>query len=157
MDVNNLDLPDDISYIDKLLWVKRDYEDETYYVGITDFAQQILGDIISVYFSDNEQHEEGDEFFTVTSLEDELVVVSPFSCNVLEENAEIKLNPEELNEKIKPSNTQISGLVGADMDADTLRGLLIEAGMEKASLDQLSDKALLESFNEVLTEEQKKQ
>ena len=64
---------------------------------------------------------------------------------------------EELNEKIKPSNTQISGLVGADMDADTLRGLLIEAGMEKASLDQLSDKALLESFNEVLTEEQKKQ
>ncbi|MHA1912541.1 MAG: glycine cleavage system protein H [Candidatus Kariarchaeaceae archaeon] len=98
MNVNDLDLPDDISYIDKILWVKRDYEEDSYYVGITDFAQRILGDIISVYFSDNEQLDEGDEFFTVTSIEDELVVVSPFSCNVIEENSEVKLNPEELNE-----------------------------------------------------------
>ena len=99
MDVNDLDLPDDISYIDKMLWVKRDYEDEIFYIGITDFAQQILGDIISVYFSNSEEYDEGDEFFTVTSLEDEIVLEAPFACNVIEENSNVKHNPEELNEK----------------------------------------------------------
>jgi glycine cleavage system H protein len=99
MDVNDLDLPDDISYIDKILWVKRDYEEDAYNIGITDFAQKILGDIISVYFSDSEQYDEGDEFFTVTSFEDELVVKAPFTCNIIDENSSIKLNPEELNEE----------------------------------------------------------
>ncbi|MCG3219038.1 MAG: glycine cleavage system protein H [Candidatus Heimdallarchaeota archaeon] len=99
MDVNDLDLPEDISYIDKILWVKRDYEEDSYSIGITDFAQRILGDIISIYFTESEEFDEGDEFFTVTSIEDELVVKSPFPCNIVEENSEIKLNPEELNEE----------------------------------------------------------
>ena len=76
----------------------RDYEEDSYFIGITDFAQKILGDIISIYFSNVDHFDEGDELFTITSIEDELVVEAPFSCNVIEENGEIKLSPEDLNE-----------------------------------------------------------
>ena len=61
---------------------------------------------------------------------------------------------EELNKQIIPSNAQISDLGSEEMSADDLRKLLIEAGMEKALLDQISDKDLMESFSEALAEEQ---
>ncbi len=62
---------------------------------------------------------------------------------------------EELNKQIIP-NAQISDLGSKEMSADDLRELLIEAGMEKAKLDQISDKDLMESFSEALAEEQAK-
>ncbi|MCK4540574.1 hypothetical protein KAU09_05515 [Candidatus Parcubacteria bacterium] len=61
-------------------------------------------------------------------------------------------NLEELNGQIGPSNMQIGDLAGKDMDVADLRKLLIEAGMEKATLDQISDKDLMESFSEALAE-----
>jgi len=63
---------------------------------------------------------------------------------------------EELNAQIKPINTQINDLGAEDMNVADLRELLIEAGMEKALLGQISDKDLMESFSEALAEDQAK-
>lgn len=60
---------------------------------------------------------------------------------------------EELNAQIMPSKAQISDLGSEEMSVDDLRKLLIEAGMGKALLDQISDKDLMESFSEALAEE----
>ena len=75
-------------------------------------------------------------------------LVNPGSAN--------NIDLEELNAQIKPVNTQINDLGAEDMSVDDLRELWIEAGMEKAMLDQISDKDLIESFSEALAEEQAK-
>lgn len=61
---------------------------------------------------------------------------------------------EELNVQVIQDNTQINGLGSEEMNVDDLRKLLIEAGMEKTMLDQISDKDLMKSFSEALAEEQ---
>ncbi len=47
-------------------------------------------------------------------------------------------------------NQQIGSLFPPEMPADDLRKMLIEYGMDKKMLDQLSDEQLLESYKEVL-------
>lgn len=46
----------------------------------------------------------------------------------------------------------LEALLGADMNAATLRQMLIEGGIDKAMLDQVSDEELLKSFYEVIEE-----
>ena len=60
---------------------------------------------------------------------------------------------EKLNAQIGQNNAQISDFGSEEMSVADLRKLLIEAGMEKALLDQISDKDLMESFSEALAEE----
>ncbi len=44
-------------------------------------------------------------------------------------------------------------LLGSDIDAATLRQMLIEGGIDKDMLDQISDEELMKSFKEVVSEE----
>ena len=46
----------------------------------------------------------------------------------------------------------LESILGKETDAQTLRELLIEYGMDKALLDQISDKDLLKSYEETLGE-----
>lgn len=48
-----------------------------------------------------------------------------------------------------PSAADIQGLLGGSMDAATLRQLLLEHGMQKEMLDQISDQDLMSSFNDM--------
>lgn len=60
---------------------------------------------------------------------------------------------EALNQsKLNSTSTQ-SEISLSDIDAPTLRQMLLEAGMEKALLDQISDQDLLATFQETLAEE----
>ena len=45
----------------------------------------------------------------------------------------------------------LQSLVGGQMDAATLRQLLIQSGADKASLDKISDSDLMKSYQETLT------
>lgn len=60
------------------------------------------------------------------------------------------------NETIQNLQTEPSvekSLVAGELDAATLRGLLIQGGIDQAMLDQLSDEELLQVYAEVLAQE----
>lgn len=54
--------------------------------------------------------------------------------------------------KFEDAGSTTGGILPAEMDAATLRQMLIDAGMEKALLDQISDKNLMATFQESLAE-----
>jgi len=51
--------------------------------------------------------------------------------------------------------TTLQNLVGGQMDAATLRQILIQSGADKASLDKISDADLMKSYQETLTNQNK--
>ena len=93
-----MSLPNNLKYTEDHEWVKLDGEIAT--VGITDFAQSELGDIIFVEFPDNGLEVSSKE--TVGTLEAVKTVAdifSPLSGTVVELNASLESNPELINEE----------------------------------------------------------
>lgn len=51
---------------------------------------------------------------------------------------------------VTPSEEELKAVVGSQMDAATLRQLLLQNGMDEQTLSQISDEDLMNSFQEVL-------
>ena len=101
-------------------WIKIDGEIAT--VGITDFAQNALGDIVFVELPDSgEQINIGDTFGVVESIKSVSDLLSPLTGEVIEKNENLEESPELCNEspyenawmiKIKMSDTsELEGLL----------------------------------------------
>ncbi|KRG12532.1 glycine cleavage system protein GcvH [Lederbergia galactosidilytica] len=92
-----MNIPKELRYSDEHEWVKE--EGERVRIGITEFAQDELGDIVFV-----ELPEVGDEvtanepFGSVESVKTVSELYSPLSGKVLEVNTELDDNPEFVNE-----------------------------------------------------------
>ncbi|MFB4166193.1 glycine cleavage system protein GcvH [Alteribacillus sp. JSM 102045] len=92
-----MNLPKDFKYSEEHEWVK--HEGEKVRIGITDFAQSELGDIVFV-----ELPEEGDEiqadepFGSVESVKTVSELYAPVSGKVVEVNEELDDSPEFVNE-----------------------------------------------------------
>ena len=70
------------------------------YVGISDFAQQELGDIVYVELPEvGKELSAGDEACTVESVKAASPINSPVSGKVIEVNSELEDKPELLNQK----------------------------------------------------------
>ena len=92
-------------------------------IGITDFAQSSLGDIVFVELPESEtEFEDGDSFGVVESIKSVSDLYTPLSGSVLEKNEEVEDSPEKLNEnafgawlvKIKMSDSsQVENLLSA--------------------------------------------
>lgn len=79
-------------------WVK--VEGETAYIGITDYAQERMGDIVFVELPDVEEaFDEGDAPCVVESVKAASDVVIPFGCTVEEINEDVDDSPESINEQ----------------------------------------------------------
>ena len=77
-------------------WVR--VEDDIAYVGITDFAQGDLGDIVYVEIETlNENIEMGDVFGTVEAVKTVSDLFMPISGEVLELNEKLESEPELVN------------------------------------------------------------
>ena len=77
-------------------WVR--VEDDIAYVGITDFAQGELGDIVYVEIETlNENIEMGDVFGTVEAVKTVSDLFMPISGEVLELNEKLESEPELIN------------------------------------------------------------
>lgn len=91
-----MSLPKDLLYSEEHEWVKK--EGNNVRIGITDFAQDELGDIVFV-----ELPEEGDEleidepFGSVESVKTVSELYAPISGKVVEINDELEDNPEFVN------------------------------------------------------------
>jgi len=78
-------------------WVK--VEGEKAYVGITDYAQHSLGDIVFVELPDvDSEIETGDSFGVVESVKAASDIYSPLSGTILEVNENLEDSPQLLNE-----------------------------------------------------------
>jgi len=89
--------PDDIKYHREHAWVRVEGKNAT--VGITDFAQQQLGDIVYVDLPEADTEVDADsELCEIESTKATSPVVSPVSGTVLEVNDDLADSPEIINE-----------------------------------------------------------
>ncbi len=117
-------VPSDLKYISSHEWI-REEDDGTVTIGITDHAQELLGDVVYV---------ELPEVDSEVALEDELAVVesvkaasdiyAPLSGTVIEVNEDLEDAPEIINSspyddgwmfKMQPSEpSELEGLIDAE-------------------------------------------
>lgn len=89
--------PDDIKYHREHAWVRVEGKNAT--IGITDFAQQQLGDIVYVDVPESETDVDADsELCEIESTKATSPVISPISGSIHEVNDDLADSPEIINE-----------------------------------------------------------
>ncbi|MDO8643632.1 MAG: glycine cleavage system protein GcvH, partial [bacterium] len=90
--------PEDLKYTKEHEWVRVE-KDGTVCVGVTDHAQDQLGEIVFVELPDEgEEFEKGDSFGVVESVKSVNDVYSPLSGKIIEFNEPLVDSPELINE-----------------------------------------------------------
>ena len=118
-----MNIPSDLKYSKDHEWIKVD--GDTAIIGITDFAQRELGDVVYVEIeSVGEELEEQSVFGTVEAVKTVSDLFMPLNGEVLEFNTALEDTPEAINEdpyesgwmiKIKIQNPdQLNELLDAD-------------------------------------------
>lgn len=92
-----MNLPEDLKYTNEHEWVRIDGKKAT--IGITDYAQDKLGEIVFVELpGEGEEFGKGEAFGVVESVKSVNDIYAPVSCRVLESNDPVVEGPELLNE-----------------------------------------------------------
>jgi len=126
-----MNIPQELKYTSEHEWVRL--EGDIAYVGITDYAQQQLGDIVFVDIpSVGETLDEGEVFGTIEVVKTVSDLFLPVAGEVLEQNESLEENPESVNKdpygkgwliKIKPAAIQdLDGLLDADGYKEVING-----------------------------------
>jgi glycine cleavage system H protein len=90
--------PADLKYTKEHEWVRIDGDTGT--VGITNFAQQQLGDVVYVDLPDvGTKLAAGQTFGTIESVKAVSELFAPLTGEVIEVNGDLKNHPEQVNEK----------------------------------------------------------
>ncbi|MCC7264954.1 MAG: glycine cleavage system protein GcvH [Candidatus Latescibacteria bacterium] len=90
------DIPEDLKYSEDHEWLAL--EGETGTVGITDYAQSQLGDIVFVELPEvGQQLEKGQVFGTIEAVKTVAEVYAPVSGEVVEVNAAVQEGAEVIN------------------------------------------------------------
>ena len=115
-------VPDDRRYTKEHEWAKE--QDGRILVGITDYAQDQLGDVVFVGLPEpGAEVEAGKPLGEVESTKSVSDVYSPVSGKVLEKNADVETSPELIN-----SDPYSGGwLVAIEGSSDLLDGLMTAA------------------------------
>lgn len=118
-----MEMPKNLLYTQDHEWVK--IENDIAYIGITDFAQHELGDIVYVEIETlGEKLSQHDVFGTVEAVKTVSDLFLPLTGEILELNPKLETNPELVNTdpygegwmiKIKiENNTEIETLLKSD-------------------------------------------
>jgi glycine cleavage system H protein len=92
-----MNLPKELKYSEEHEWVR--VEGNKAYIGITDFAQSELGDIVFVELpEDGDDVEQDQPFGSVESVKTVSELYAPLSGKILEVNTELEDAPELVNE-----------------------------------------------------------
>ncbi len=125
----DFEIPDELHYSTDDEWVYSEHESAT--VGVTDFAQQQLGDIVYIELpSVGISFAEGETFGVIESVKAVSDLIAPVAGQVVAINEDLIDHPEIINDecygagwiiKIKPSNAaELQSL----LDADSYRKLV---------------------------------
>lgn len=91
-----MDFPDELKYTEEHEWVL--VEDDIVTIGITDFAQEQLGDVVFVELPEvGDDLEMGKSFGVVESVKAVSDIYAPVSGEVVEINDELPNEPEIIN------------------------------------------------------------
>jgi glycine cleavage system H protein len=117
-----MQVPSDLKYTESHEWIR--FEGETGVVGITDFAQDSLGDIVFLELpKPGTSFQQGETIVVVESVKTVSDILSPVSGMITEVNSDLEAKPETVNKdpygagwlfKIKLANSgEISSLLNA--------------------------------------------
>ena len=126
-----MNLPNDLKYTSDHEWLK--IEGDTGTIGITDFAQGELGDIVFIEVeTEGESLEKQEPFGTIEAVKTVSDLFMPVSGEVIEFNSILEDQPEKVNQdpygegwiiKIKFSNPEeIDELLSADQYKEIIEG-----------------------------------
>ena len=118
-----MNFPSELKYTKDHEWIR--VEGDTAFVGITDYAQQELGEIVFVDIATEGETLAKDEAFdSVEAVKTVSDLLMPVAGEVLEVNPELEDKPELVNSdpygqgwliKVKPANVaDVEGLLSAD-------------------------------------------
>ena len=125
------DIPADLRYTAEHEWVRRT-GDDTVRVGITDFAQSSLGDVVFVQLPDvGTEVTAGDTFGEVESTKSVSDLYAPVSATVVAVNGDLEGSPQLINSdpygqgwllELRADGPSLEQGLGALLDADAYRG-----------------------------------
>lgn len=96
--MKQMSLPEDLLYSKEHEWVRKEGDNKVR-IGITDFAQSELGDIVFVELPEVDDTLEADDSFgSVESVKTVSELYAPVSGTVVEVNEELEDSPELVNE-----------------------------------------------------------
>lgn len=111
-EIDALKFPDDVRYSRDHEWARKD--GDVFTVGISDFAQDQLGDVVYVELPEaGATFDKGQEFGTVESVKAVSELFMPVTGQVVEVNAGLEDGPERVNNdpygegwmiKVRPAN-----------------------------------------------------
>ena len=114
-----MNIPDNLQYTKDHEWVK--IENGTATIGITDFAQGELGDIVYVEIeTEGDTLTLGDTFGTVEAVKTVSDLFMPLSGEVTEFNSDLEDNPEIINEDPYEKGWMIKVALKDDSSKDQL-------------------------------------
>ncbi|MFC6670882.1 glycine cleavage system protein GcvH [Marinobacterium aestuariivivens] len=122
------DIPNELKYVASHEWIRVE-SDGTVTVGVTDHAQDLLGDVVFVELPGvGSELSSGDEAGVVESVKAASDIYAPLSGEVIEINEDLEESPELVNSdpygdgwffKLKLSDTsELDDLLDADGYAD---------------------------------------
>lgn len=129
-EISELKFPDDVKYNESHEWVKPG---DTVRIGITDYAQDQLGDIVFVELPpEGETFDKGDEFGTVESVKAVSELYMPVGGEIVATNGALEDAPEKVNGEpydggwmieVKPSDpAEMDALMDKNAYVESLKG-----------------------------------
>lgn len=123
-------VPNELKYRDSHEWVRKE-ADGIYTVGITEHAQELLGDMVFVDLPDvGNTYNQGDDCAVAESVKAASDIYAPVSGEIVEVNSALDGEPELVNSapyaegwlfKIKASNeSELDSLLDADAYKDSI-------------------------------------
>ncbi|GAH53971.1 unnamed protein product [marine sediment metagenome] len=112
--------PENYQYQSTSVWLE-DTGRGIFKLGITDYAQHVLDDIISITFPEaGYLIEKDEELVSIDSIEDTLIIMSPIGGKITEINEELRQSPELLNESPYEDGWVLLIEVSSEDDLDQL-------------------------------------
>lgn len=129
------EVPSDLQYTVEHEWVRRT-GDDTVRVGITDFAQSALGDVVFVQLPDVDSDvTSGESFGEVESTKSVSDLYAPLTAKVVAVNGDLEGSPDLVNAdpygagwllELQADSATIDAALGALLDPEAYRATLTE-------------------------------
>ena len=124
-----MNIPANLKYTEDHEWIKVDGDIAT--IGITDYAQQQLGDVVFVEIeTEGETLDKGETFGTIEAVKTVSDLFMPLGGEIIEFNSSLEDTPENVNSdpfgngwmiKVKIKDTsELDNLLSADTYKETL-------------------------------------
>lgn len=128
------ELPGDLLYTQEHEWLRKE-DDGSVTIGITDHAQEALGDLVYVELPEiGQELEAGGDMAVVESVKAASDVYAPVSGSVIAVNEELADDPEKIN-----SDPYGDGWIVRMLPADGEQGDTMEPDAYQALLDELDE------------------